>query len=187
LVELNDPKIFEEIENLERPENIIELDIDKALQNKIDFKEYDYNEALLLLRGSEEKVEQKEQEIVQKAPQKEENEQILKATNEIKEIVGSVGKEFEKSIKRETQRIKGEKLILPTLSLQDQISELEKISEGIDENVFNEEQRKIIKIEVRGLKDKIKNEKIMPSDELQRSLVALRNQKVEEVIKKITW
>jgi hypothetical protein len=75
--------------------------------------------------------------------------------------------------------------VLPTLSLQDQISELEKISEGLDEQVFSDEQLKIIKDEVYGLRDRIKGEKISATDEFQKSLINLRNQKINEVIKKL--
>jgi hypothetical protein len=186
--ELNDQGLLDKVDGISRNTNVIELDLNEILSNKLEIKEYDYAEALRRLTGVEAKEAPKpevplEAKTVPKAP---ESEEILRATKEIKELVGSFGKEFEKNIMKEVKRIKGGKFILPTLSLQDQISELEKISEGIDEQVFSEEQMKIIKEEVRGLEEKLKTEKISVSDEFQKSLIALRNQRLNEVIKKIS-
>jgi len=183
-LEINDPKIIEEVDALGKSTSVVELDLDKVIANRIEIKQYNYEEAIQSLVGVEAKEEKiKEPEKVVTAPK--EGIEVEKAANEIKNVIGSIGKEFEKNIKRETERIKGEKLVLPTLSLQDQISELEKISEGLDEQVFSDEQLKIIKDEVYGLRDKIKGEKISAADEFQKSLINLRNQKINEVIKKL--
>ncbi|MGC9099212.1 MAG: hypothetical protein ACP5HW_01535 [Candidatus Micrarchaeia archaeon] len=180
--ELQDPKILEEVDSVGKSSNVVEIDMGSAISKSI-LNRYSYDDALKKLsifEGREEIKIEKPQ-----APAPVEEEKVEKAAEEIKEVIGSIGKEFEKNIKRETGRIKGEKLVLPTLSLQDQISELEKISEGIDENVFTEEQMKIVKEEVTGLKDKVKMEKTAPTDEFQKSLISLRNQKIEEVLGKI--
>jgi len=184
-LEVNDPKIIEEVDGLGKNNSVVELDLDKAIANRIEINQYNYEEAIQSLVGVEAK-EEKIKELVEKgttAPQ--EGIEVEKAANEIKNVIGSIGREFEKSIKRETERIKGEKLVLPTLSLQDQISELEKISEGLDEHVFSDEQIKIIKDEVYGLRDKVKSERISAADEFQKSLIDLRKQKINEVIKKL--
>ncbi|MFP3215241.1 MAG: hypothetical protein RXR32_01670 [Candidatus Micrarchaeota archaeon] len=183
-LEINDPKIIEEVDALGKNNSVVGLDLDKVIANRIEIKQYNYEDAIQSLVGVEAKEEKiKEPEKVVTASK--EGIEVEKAANEIKNVIGSIGKEFEKNIKRETERIKGEKLVLPTLSLQDQISELEKISEGLDEQVFSDEQLKIIKDEVYGLKDKIKGEKISAADEFQKSLINLRNQKINEVIKKL--
>lgn len=186
-LEVNDPKIIEEVDKAGVSNSVVEIDLNEAVSNTIQIGSYSYEQALRDLGGIEAKEEVKPRvEQAMPAARGIESEEVTKAAKEIKNVIGSLGKEFEKGIKKETQKIKGEKLILPTLSLQDQISELEKISEGIDEDVFTEEQMKIIKEEVNGLRDKIMLEKSTPIDEFQRSLIALRNQKVEEVFKKIS-
>ena len=183
-LEVNYPKIIEEVDALGKSTSIVELDLDEVIENKIKIKQYNYDEAIhsLGVEAKEEKVKESIEKVVT-APQ--EGVEVEKVANEIKNLIGSIGKEFEKNIKKETERIKGEKLVLPSLSLQDQISELEKISEGLDEQVFSDEQLKIIKEEVYGLMDKIKGEKISTADEFQKSLIDLRNQKINEVIKKL--
>jgi len=184
-LEVNDPKIIEEVDALGKSTSIVELDLEKVVENKIEIKQYNYDEAIHSLVGVEAKEEKVKESIEKVVTAPQEGVEVEKVANEIKNLIGSIGKEFEKNIKKETERIKGEKLVLPSLSLQDQISELEKISEGLDEQVFSDEQLKIIKEEVYGLMDKIKGEKISAADEFQKSLIDLRNQKINEVIKKL--
>ncbi|MGC8662273.1 MAG: hypothetical protein ACP5RT_00590 [Candidatus Micrarchaeia archaeon] len=180
--ELENQGIIDEVNNFPAQEKIVEIDLNLALGNNV-INSYNYDEALKKI-GSFEGREELRQER-QPAELHYEKKKAENAAKEIKSIVGSIGKEFEKSVKRETEKIKGEKLVLPTLSLQDQISELEKISEGIDEKVFNEEQMKIIKEEVRGLNEKLKSKKSQPIDEFQKSLLSLRDQKMKEALSKI--
>ena len=72
--------------------------------------------------------------------------------------------------------------VLPTLPLAEQISELDKISMGLDGNVFNKEQLKIISDEVASL-SKI----VMVSEKgpMPGGLVQLRNQKLRSVTEKL--
>ncbi len=95
------------------------------------------------------------------------------------EKIASVSKSVEKKIqeRQEQKRLKG--LILPTLSLSDQISDLEKINEGLKEGVFNAEQLKIIKLETSGLARLIAEGKQpnVPTD-----LAELRNKLLKQVI-----
>ncbi|MFP3278036.1 MAG: hypothetical protein RXO43_02370 [Candidatus Micrarchaeota archaeon] len=184
-LEVDDPKIIEEVDKLGKNNSVVELDLDKVIANRIEIRQYNYGEAIQSLVGVEAKEEKIKEPIEKEVTAPQEGIAVEKAASEIKNVIGSIGKEFEKNIKRETERIKGEKLVLPTLSLQDQISELEKISEGLDEQVFSDEQLKIIKDEVYGLRDKVKSEKISIADEFQKSLIDLRNQKINEVIKKL--
>ena len=80
---------------------------------------------------------------------------------------------------RKAQEEKG--LVMVTLSLQDQISELEKISAGIDGNAFTGEQMAIIKAEVRGLM----KAGSAAHDAFQANLLGIRDSRLKEVSKKL--
>ena len=71
--------------------------------------------------------------------------------------------------------------MLPKLSLQDQISELEKIGMGIDSGAFDDEQMAIIRREVGALK----KTPITPTDRIQKNLLDMRNARLKEVSKKM--
>ncbi|MEM3791153.1 MAG: hypothetical protein QXL16_00270 [Candidatus Micrarchaeaceae archaeon] len=79
---------------------------------------------------------------------------------------------------------KESKFILPTLSLQEQIEELSKICEGVDEKVFSPSQLDIINQEVKALYAASRYERI-PEDEHIRALTEIRNKKLEEAITKL--
>jgi hypothetical protein len=79
--------------------------------------------------------------------------------------------------------------VLSRLSLQDQISELEKIIQGLNENVFSAEQLTILKQEASGLEAEIGKlkksgvyEKRYNSDEQFAVLVMLRDKRLQEAI-----
>ena len=76
-----------------------------------------------------------------------------------------------------------ESLVMPGLSLQDQIRELEKIGMGLDQGVFESIQLEIIKKEVAGLKAVMGE--ITPADDFQKNLVQIRNSRLSEVSKKL--
>jgi hypothetical protein len=77
-------------------------------------------------------------------------------------------------------------IILPKLSIQDQISELERMIEGIKEHVFNADQLNVIKKEVNGLSAQIMQERKggAPKDtsDIQAQLVLVRDQRIGTVI-----
>lgn len=74
-----------------------------------------------------------------------------------------------------------EKLVLPSLSLQDQTSELEKIGMGLDRKAFDQEQIGIIKKEVAGLRQT----RSAPVDDFQKELVRIRDARLGEVMAKL--
>ncbi len=74
-----------------------------------------------------------------------------------------------------------EKLVLPSLSLQDQTSELEKIGMGLDRKAFDQEQIGIIKKEVAGLRQT----RSAPVDDFQKGLVRIRDARLSEVMAKL--
>lgn len=74
-----------------------------------------------------------------------------------------------------------QKLVLVSLSLQDQITELDKINTMLDSKIFNDSQLQIVKLEINGL---MKN-KITPSDDFQKGLVAMRDSRLKEIAGKL--
>lgn len=111
--------------------------------------------------------------------------EAVEAAKEIKTLVGGAGKEYERKVSQEAVRVKKGGLVLPTLSVQDQISELEKISTGIDESIFNADMRKIVVDEVEGLSGVARGEKLENMERFQRDLSVVRNQRLEEVRAKL--
>lgn len=93
------------------------------------------------------------------------------AASELRRIIPSRARKQER---KEEQ--KSDQMVMPSLSLPDQISELERIEAGLDGNVFNSEQLKLISIEVKALKASSKGEKGTTADS---SLVAIRDQKLK--------
>lgn len=188
--EIDYNKAVETLESMQKNTHGINVNLKDAIANRLDIEEYTYEKAIEKLGKAEFKVEaqhpQVQQANVQLSNEPGTSKEVLEATKEIKNIVGSAGKEFERTVKKEIKNIRGGKLILPSLSLQDQISDLEKMSEGIDEHVFTEEQLNMIRYEVNGLADKIKFEKPIGKDDFQMSLIALRDKKLAEVLKKVS-
>ncbi len=98
---------------------------------------------------------------------------------ELKELISAAENTFSMHIKTGSGK---SKLILTNLSLQDQISELEKISRGIDSRSFSKEQMSIIIIEIKGL---AKNRGVLPKDEFQRGLYMIREGRLKEITSKL--
>ncbi|MGC8586837.1 MAG: hypothetical protein ACP5K9_00915 [Candidatus Micrarchaeia archaeon] len=180
--------MLETVENAsKRPESVV-IDSGKVFSSKIEEKMYSVEETRALLSKLEgiRRVEQVQYapEKTQFAAQQQPRAGAPDITKEIEQIVGNASKDFEKSLERELEKIETKKLILPSLSLQDQLSELEKISEGLDEQVFDDEQLKIIVSEVKGLRERLKFEK-MPAEQFQSSFIVPRNNRLMEVEEKL--
>ncbi len=73
-------------------------------------------------------------------------------------------------------------LILPSLSLADQIAELERISEAIAQNVLDQRHISIVAREAYGLKSASAS---LPTDQADQSLISFRDMLLEEIIRKI--
>ncbi|MCW6159859.1 MAG: hypothetical protein LVQ95_02090 [Candidatus Micrarchaeales archaeon] len=107
--------------------------------------------------------------------------------NILKEL-GAVAKKFggakQPAVKK--KKVKIEELVLPNLSLADQISELERIIEGLKENVFDQEHLAVITDEMRGLRqvavDETKSRRREKLNPLEQSLWDLRNQRLTDAI-----
>ncbi|MEM0148520.1 MAG: hypothetical protein QXY10_02900 [Candidatus Micrarchaeaceae archaeon] len=109
----------------------------------------------------------------------------MEAKKELKEITQKI--EMKKHFFN-FRNTKLEDLVLPNLSITDQISELERIIEGLKENVFDNEHLEIIKEEIYGLADeinrnmkKMKKEKVAVS-EYDQAALELRNQRLNDAI-----
>ncbi len=180
--------MLETVENAsKKPESVV-IDSGKVFSSKIEEKMYSVEETRALLSKLEgiRRVEQVQYapEKTQFAAQPQPRAGAPDITKEIEQIVGNASKDFEKSLEKELEKIETKKLILTSLSLQDQRSELEKISEGLDEQVFDDEQLKIIVSEVKGLRERLKFEK-MPAEQFQSSFIVPRNNRLMEVEEKL--
>lgn len=89
----------------------------------------------------------------------------------------------EKGIAQVYERKPASDLVLPTLSLNDQLSELEKINLALDGNLFDNEQLGIVKTESLGLARSLRKGK--PSQDYQKELVELRDKRLKEVLDKL--
>jgi hypothetical protein len=76
-----------------------------------------------------------------------------------------------------------EDLVLLNLSVPEQIDELEKIGLGLDSNIFNKEQMRVIVEEVVGLKRKLMRNRVALGS--QTELEALRDQRLSAVLEKL--
>jgi len=97
-------------------------------------------------------------------------------------VIAKAGSEISNVIKEEKEKAKTKGLVLPTLSINDQISDLEKISEGLKEHAFTKEQIDIIVLEANGLARLIAQGKQpnVPTD-----LAELRNRLLKEIIDEV--
>jgi len=97
-------------------------------------------------------------------------------------VIAKAGSEISNVVKEEREKAKTKGLVLPTLSINDQISDLEKISEGLKEQVFTKEQIDIIVLEANGLARLIAQGKQpnVPTD-----LAELRNRLLKEIIDEV--
>ncbi|MGC8652114.1 MAG: hypothetical protein ACP5UH_02595 [Candidatus Micrarchaeia archaeon] len=85
-----------------------------------------------------------------------------------------------------TRQVNISELVLPNLALTDQIAELERIIEGLKENVFDKEHMAIVQEELYGLNQVVNSSKRqgkqVPKSELEGSLFELRDQRLAEAL-----
>lgn len=97
----------------------------------------------------------------------------------------SVEAEFGQSVKREVKTVSPSGLVLPTLSLQDQLSELDQIEAGLDKGVFDSEQKKTIVSEVVGLDAVAAKEVTEGMGDDAKGLISLRDYKIRDIKHKL--
>ncbi|MEM0149620.1 MAG: hypothetical protein QXW10_01850 [Candidatus Micrarchaeaceae archaeon] len=103
--------------------------------------------------------------------------------------LGSIVKKLGSAAKLPQFRVKhvnASELVLPNLTLADQIAELERIIEGLKEGVFDMEHMEIVKEEVYGLSEivgEMKKKGAQPAkSELEKSLFDLRDQRLSDAV-----
>lgn len=110
-------------------------------------------------------------------------EKVMSELSAITQKMSSIGPMI-KQIRR--QKVEVKDLILPNLSISDQISELERIIEGLKENVFDAEHIGIVTQEVYGLQQVVSQEKRKMKDKkqdsLEKSLWDLRDQRLDDAV-----
>ncbi len=183
-------KTIDEMEGENEETKSVMINTKEALSYQIDVGTYDYNKACKEIEitegGKIPAIEEPTAKQIQEAkakqvPVKSVTKESFDAAKEIKQLIGGAGKEFDQVVEEEAKKINKEKLVLPTLSLQDQIHELEGIKEGLDNKAFTQYQLSIVRSEVIGLSEQVRYEKIKSKDQFQRSLIELRNKLLTEL------
>ncbi|VVB77503.1 Uncharacterised protein [uncultured archaeon] len=106
------------------------------------------------------------------------------AAGELAKIAKAFGSGVGRVVAAESERAK-KRLVMPTLSVQDQLVELEKIDEGIDEHVFAGDQTKVIIEDIRGLYAEAASENTEGMNEDQKELLEIRNNRVKSIRAKL--
>ncbi len=112
-----------------------------------------------------------------------------RAAKDIGMFADAIEKDFvvaERKIMKLSERKGNIKTVMGKLSVQDQISDLEKISMGLDQKAFDEAQMKLIREEVSALQNATKGQDAEKFEEPQRGMIMLRNQRLQDVINKLS-
>lgn len=120
---------------------------------------------------------------------------IIKRARQEEQVSGEIGKFAEKLAVEPVEEPKPKatfraktanpnELVLPKLSIYDQVSELERIIEGLGENAFDKEHIEIIKKEVYGLNDELNRQKrdTKRLSSMELSIIELRNSRLSYVM-----
>jgi hypothetical protein len=168
-------------------ESTVLIDISEVFGNTLNIRKMKYEDVSQLLEGGEVKKAEVAPEAQPKAqveaavPKRPTKKETEKAAEKVRNMAGGKGKEFEKKVNKEIEKAEKKGLVIPRLSLQDQLSDLEKIDEGIAEGVFDKEQTKIILDEVKTISYISSHEDIEKFSEDQKEIVFMRNQKIKEI------
>lgn len=179
-------EILESIEAEKGEEKQVLIKASDALASEISLKSYDYDKALATIgEGFFVKPEVVPTPVVPQPPivtQKPKSEAVaMETAREMKQMAGPAARGFEGVKSKEVTPPGREKLILPTLSLQDQVHELEGINEGLGLNAFDDDHLRVVRYEISGLSNLVKGERTTTTDDFQRSLIELRNRRLSEV------
>jgi hypothetical protein len=166
----------------------VSIDLSSAFADEIEVKELKYADVSAIVEGVEPRKEsapeikqqQPEVQAPVAIPKHETSKEMEGAAGVLKGMVGGAGNELEETVTKEVEKKKGEDLVMPSLSVQDQLADLEKIAEGIKERAFDKEQLKIISQEVAALSSEAGTGREGLGEE-QLEIVMLRDQKVKEI------
>ena len=171
-----------------RPEAEATIDLSDVFSSRLAVKKVAYRDAGRMLEQVKIKPEiqqpaqQPQQPRVQTQVQKRETRnEMAGAAASLRNMVAGAEKEFAESVTKKMEEAEEAKLAMPKLSLQDQLSDLEKIREGLEENVFDNTQIKIIKEEMKGMTQILSREDVSKMGDDQRELTLMRNQRIKEI------
>ncbi|MDE1762229.1 MAG: hypothetical protein KGH59_03620 [Candidatus Micrarchaeota archaeon] len=186
-------------------QKILIVDANQALSEQVKISEYNYDAACRQI-GTIETTLTVEQQAAQQKPQivpsmnvtqratqirqrigeaeiqkkmVVEGKEVLDAAKEVGRLVGGASRGFEQMMEERISKMQTKKLVLPNLSVQDQMHELEGILEALDQNALDAEQLKIVKLEVAGVNVSRQREK--PQDDSQRALIASRDKLLSDI------
>jgi hypothetical protein len=170
----------------------VSIDLSSAFADEIEVKELKYSDVSAIVEGVEPRKDsvpemrqqQPEVQAPVAVPKHETSKDMEGAAGVLKGITGGAGNELEETVTKEVEKKKGEELVMPSLSVQDQLADLEKIAEGIKEKAFDKEQLKIISQEVAALSSEAGKGREGLGDE-QLEIVMLRDHKVKEITGKL--
>ncbi|MDE1851203.1 MAG: hypothetical protein KGH69_00755 [Candidatus Micrarchaeota archaeon] len=176
---------------------MIELDMDQAVSKTKMPRQYTADEIGRLLR----KLDELTTGVAQEEPEHEEKrhrglgmphiafptealtanakKDLNMAASELKGALSGLGKGVSQ-VKMPKSPQQAQKSIMVSLSLQDQVSELEKIGMGMGSNSFTKDEIGIIRQELDALSRSVVKEE--PKDEFQRNLTDIRNKRLIEVM-----
>ncbi len=97
----------------------------------------------------------------------------------------SVDEEFRRAITRDVKKAGPNGLVMPGLSLQDQLSELEQIEAGLDRGAFDSEQTKTIISEIVGLDAAAAKEDTSGMSDDLKELATIRGRKIRDIKSKL--
>ncbi len=169
------------------------IDVGDVFANRLEVKTLKYAEAdRILERGEVRRTEtvpaapqqprpQAQAQVQVRVPKREVTRETVSAASRLRSMVGGAGKELAESVSTKMEQAKEAELVMPKLSVQDQLSDLEKIKEGLNENVFNDEQLGIIVDEIKGMSQISAREDTSRMSADQRELVLMRNQRIKEI------
>lgn len=163
------------------------IDMSEVFANRLAIRTLKYAEAdQMLEKGDLRRAEAVQEQVQQpktqiRVPKQEVSAERESAASRLRSMVGGAGKELAESVSTRVETAKEAQLVMPKLSLQDQLSDLEKIREGLDENVFDKEQISIIREEIDGMSQILAREDASTMGSEQRELVQARNQRVKEI------
>ncbi len=126
----------------------ITIDLSSAFKDPIEAKELKYGDVSAFIDNVFETAKKPEAapdakpkpavQVQAAVPKHDVEKEMGDAAAKLRGMIGGAGKEIENTVTKEFVKPK-EKLVMPTLSTQDQLSDLEKIQEGIEENLFSKE------------------------------------------------
>ncbi len=169
------------------------VDVAEVLAEELKVERLSYSEvsrSLLKEAYAEQATEAKQREPAPAPPaaKPELQAERVRAASRLREAAGKIGSEFggimaERKEEAEEREEKAEekRLIMPRLSLQDQVSDLGKIQEGLDEGVFSEDQIAIIKEELHWLSGPAARISAANARDEQGELLAIRDQKAKAI------